>query len=181
MLVKAEGIFKSDSCKKNEDPEWYKILKENKEFEFLFVGGGSKEQDLIKQCEYSGVTNVSFLGSFPMETVSEIVNICDVSVVTFKNIPILYTNSPNKLFDSLSAGKPIIVNSNGWTRSLVESNNCGYYVDPECPEEFVEKIMYLKNNESMKEQMGLAARKLAEDKYDKQILCREFALIVEKL
>ena len=158
-----------------------KILKDNKEIEFVFVGGGSLEDDLVKECKDNGLTNVSFLGAFNMEMVSEIVNICDISVVTFKNLPILYTNSPNKLFDSLSAGRPIIVNSNGWTRKLVEKNKCGFYVNPTKPEEFVEKIIYLKGNEKQKERMGLAARNLAEVKYDKKILCREFTLIIEKL
>ena len=39
----------------------------------------------------------------------------------------------NKFFDSLSAGKPIIVNSNGWTKDIVETYQCGYYVDATKP------------------------------------------------
>lgn len=60
--------------------------------------------------------NVQFLGNHKMKVVSEIVNCCDISITSFKNLPILNTNSPNKLFDSLSAGKPIVVNSAGWTK-----------------------------------------------------------------
>ena len=71
-----------------------------------------------------------------MRIFSEVVNCCDASMTSFLDLPILYTNSPNKLFDSLSAGKPIIVNSAGWTKDLVENENCGFYVDPNNPEDF---------------------------------------------
>ena len=55
-----------------------------------------------------------------MKETSEVVNVCDISVVPISKYSILSTNSPNKLFDSLAAGKPIIVNSNGWTKKMVE-------------------------------------------------------------
>ena len=44
-----------------------------------------------------------------MDLVAEVVNCCDASITSFLNLPVLRANSPNKLFDSLSAGKPIIV------------------------------------------------------------------------
>ena len=58
----------------------------------------------------------------------------------FKRIlDFLATNSPYKLFDSLSAGKPIIVNSPGWTKGLVERYECGVFVDPNNPEDLVQQ------------------------------------------
>src|SRR5690606_30996644 len=116
---------------------------------------------------------------FPMQEISEIVNFCDVSLVSFLDIPILYTNSPNKLFDSLSAVKPIIVNSNGWTRDLVETENCGYFVDPKKPQELAEKITFLYQNPEIALEMGRNARRLAERKYDKALLCMQFGDVVD--
>jgi len=124
---------------------------------------------------------VKYLGTFNMEETSELVNLCDASLVTFTNIPILYTNSPNKLFDSLSAGKPIIVNSPGWTKTLVEESQCGIYVDPESPQNFVEKLMALKDNQKLLQEMGANSRMLAETTYDKSILCKQFCDVVDNL
>lgn len=84
-----------------------------------------------------------------MDVVAEIVNCCDISMTSFLDLPILYTNSPNKLFDSLSAGKPIIVNSAGWTKELVEKENCGCYVDPNSPQSFVDMIIKIKDNKDL--------------------------------
>ncbi|NOJ76357.1 glycosyltransferase family 4 protein [Empedobacter stercoris] len=157
-----------------------KLMKEVCDVEFLFVGGGATEKDLICEVDKHQLTNVKFLGKFPMKEVSEIVNFCDVSIVSFLDLPILYTNSPNKLFDSLSAGKPIIVNSAGWTKDMVEQHNCGYYVNPNHPAELVEKLLFLKKHPEVVEQMANNSRALAETVYDKTILCQEFVKTIEK-
>lgn len=158
-----------------------KLLKDREDIEFLFVGGGSTEQDLVDEVEKNNLKNVKFLGKFPMTDVSEIVNFSDVSMISFLDIPILYTNSPNKLFDSLSAGKPIIVNSAGWTKDIAEKYHCGYYVNPNHPEELVEKVLYLKDNPEVVRSMGQNARKLAETVYDKSILCKKFVEVIEEV
>lgn len=157
-----------------------KLMKEINDVEFLFVGGGSTEKDLIEEVNKNDLTNVKFLGKFPMKEVSEIVNFSDVSMISFLDLPILYTNSPNKLFDSLSAGKPIIVNSAGWTKDIAEEYNCGYYVNPQKPQELKERILYLKDNPNLVKDMGENARRLAETKYDKSILSKEFVEVIEK-
>lgn len=157
-----------------------KLLKDREDIEFLFVGGGSTEKDLIDEVEENNLKNVKFLGKFPMTDVSEIVNFSDVSMISFLDLPILYTNSPNKLFDSLSAGKPIIVNSAGWTKDIAEKYHCGYYVNPNHPEELVQKVLHLKENPELVKSMGQNARKLAETVYDKSILCKKFVEVIEQ-
>lgn len=153
-------------------------LKDDDEIEFVFMGGGSSEPVLKEKCESLGIRNVYFLGGFGLEELSEIVNLCNTSLVTFADLPILATNSPNKLFDSLSAGKPIIVNSPGWTKDLVEQNECGLFVDPKNPKDLADKIVFLKENPEKCKLFGSNARRLAETKYDKSILCRKFADVV---
>ncbi|MDR3022556.1 glycosyltransferase family 4 protein [Chryseobacterium sp.] len=157
-----------------------KLLNNRDDIEFLFVGGGSTEKALIDEVEKNNLKNVKFLGKFPMTDVSEIVNFSDVSIISFLDIPILYTNSPNKLFDSLSAGKPIIVNSAGWTKDIAEKYHCGYYVNPNRPEELIQKVLYLKDNPELVKEMGQNARKLAETVYDKSILSKKFVEVIEQ-
>lgn len=161
--------------------ETAKLLNNNTEIEIIFIGGGSQETVMKKKCEQYNLKNVFFLGEFPMKTTSEIVNFCDVSIVSFLDLPILYTNSPNKLFDSLSAGKPIIVNSAGWTKELVENNGCGLYVNPNNPSDLVEKIHYLKSNNEILTKMGGESRKLAQNKYDKEILSDKFVEVINSI
>ena len=151
-----------------------KLLKNNNTIEFLFVGGGSTEAALVKTVNEERLNNVKFLGRYPMQEVSEIVNFCDVSIISFLDLPILYTNSPNKLFDSLSAGKPIIVNSAGWTKDIAEEYGCGFYVNPKIPQELVDRILFLQANPKIASEMGTRSRELAENVYDKSLLCKQF-------
>ncbi len=150
-----------------------------KDVSFIFMGKGAIKKKLVRMVEEKALSNVIFIDAQPMEVVSEIVNLCDVSIVPFTNLPILQTNSPNKLFDSLSAGIPIIVNSAGWTKDLVEDNKCGAFVDPEKPEELVEKIKEWKDCPDLIDAMGREARKLAEDHYDKSILSKKFISVIK--
>src|SRR5690606_17597103 len=149
--------------------------------DFIFLGEGKAEKELKQYKQDNQLGNVYFYDRVPMDLTSEIVNLCDISVVPFKNIPILNTNSPNKLFDSLAAGKPIIVNSNGWTKVMVEENNCGAYVNPEISSELAEMILDWKAKPEILKQMGLNSRQLAEKTYDESILTKKFAGIIKGL
>jgi len=151
------------------------------DIEFIFMGSGKVKEEIRKRVAEEKLTNIRIIDRQPMKMVSEIVNLSDVSLVTFANLPILYTNSPNKLFDSLSAGKPIIVNSAGWTKTMVEENQCGLFVEPGNPADLVSKILLLKNDHVLRATMGQNARILAEQKYDKSILCAEYVRLVDRL
>lgn len=147
---------------------------------YVFMGGGATEPKLKKMVEEQGLKNVQFLGLHPMDTLSEVVNLCDASITSFMNLPILKTNSPNKLFDSLSAGKPIIVNSAGWTKDLVEKDDCGFFVAPEKPEDLVEKLLQYKDDKETLERWGKNARKLSINVFDKAILSAKVADVIEE-
>lgn len=150
----------------------------NDSINFLIVGEGSTKKDLEEYSRNNNLRNVKFLGHWGTADNSAILNCCDISFVCFKNLPILYTNSPNKLFDSLSAGKPIVVNSAGWTKDLVEKNECGFFVQPDNPEDFACKLLDISNNQALLTKYSFNSRKLAEDKYDKSILTKQFYDII---
>ena len=152
-----------------------------KDIQFVFMGGGAVEPRLKKIVEEKALKNVQFLGLHPMATVVEVVNLCDVSVTTFRSLPILQTNSPNKLFDSLSAGKPIIVNSAGWTKEMVENENCGFFVDPDNANDFAEKLLLYKEDKEKLKVWGENARRLSVEVYDKDILSAQVADVLEKV
>lgn len=147
---------------------------------FIFMGDGVTFPIIKEKADSLGLDNIKFLGNHKMNVVSDVVNCCDASITSFLNLPILYTNSPNKLFDSLSAGKPVIVNSAGWTKSLVENNNCGFYVDPNNPNDFVDKLLQYKNNNKLLEIWSKNARRLSLEVFDKNILSVKVADVLEK-
>lgn len=147
---------------------------------FVFMGSGATEPIIKKLAEDYGLYNVQFLGSHKMDIVAEVVNLCNASITTFLNLPVLKTNSPNKLFDSLSAGIPIIVNSAGWTKEMVERERCGFYCDPENPGELASKLLSYKDDKESLKLWQKNARRLSEEVYDKDILSAQVADVIER-
>lgn len=158
-----------------------KLLIEYSQIQVILIGDGSTLPDLQERCINEEIANVKFVKALSMKDLSRVVNACQVSLVTFSDLPILATNSPNKFFDSLSAGKPILVNSPGWTKKIVEEYDCGMYSNPKKPEELAENIITLYKNPKKVREKGLNARKLAETTYDKSILCEKFSEVIKKV
>lgn len=151
------------------------------EVEFLFFGHGKYFNEIQELATTEQGNNVKLYDRVPLVDLAGILNLCDLSLVTFTNFPILYTNSPNKLFDSISAGLPVVVNSPGWTKDLVDRKDCGYYVDPDNPTELVELYKKLITDKSEIVFKGQNARKLAENEFDKSILCKKFVDIIDQI
>ncbi len=147
--------------------------------QFFFMGHGAMQPMLEEMVKDNELRNVRFLGKHCVGVVAEVANCCDASITSFKNLPILATNSPNKLFDSLSAGKPIIVNSAGWTKDMVEKENCGFFVDPEKPEMLADKLLEYKDNKPLLQTWGNNARRLSVEVYDKAKLSARVADLLE--
>ena len=160
-----------------------RILQERavKDVCFWFMGRGATEPICRNLVEKYGLNNVRFLGFHKMSVVSEIVNCSSASITTFRNLPILATNSPNKLFDSLSAGKPIIVNSAGWTKTMVEEGDCGFFVDPDSPASLADRVVEVKDDKVLLQRWGDNARKLSIEVYDKDLLTAKVAEVLENV
>ena len=159
-------------------------LRSNTEVHFVLVGEGSEKASLIKKVEQCGLKNVDILDSVPKVELVKLVAACDISMVIFANFSILEHNSANKFFDSLSAGKPVLLNYSGWQRKILEDNAAGYGCSLYNLDEFVEKVLYLNSHRQQLKQMGENARRIAEEKFDRDNLAnqalRVLALIFEK-
>lgn len=146
----------------------------NKAFKLYIAGDGSEKQKIEEEIKKKSLNNVHLIGKHPMKVISDIVNSCDISLVCFdSSIPILSTNSPNKLFDSLSAGKPIIVNSDGWTKEIIEQYDCGFYYNPFDKDNLAEILLEIENKKQKLIEMGKNSRELSISKFDRDILTKE--------
>jgi glycosyltransferase involved in cell wall biosynthesis len=152
----------------------------NSNFHLYIAGSGSEENNLINLIRKENINNVSIIGNFNTPDISNILNCCDISIVSFLDIPILSTNSPNKFFDSLSAGKPILVNSDGWTRKLVEKQKCGLYYKYDDFKDFKKVLEKLHLDKAILAPMGESSLNLSNSLYDKEILTLKVLDIVNK-
>lgn len=146
---------------------------------FKIVGQGARLREIKQMAYRSQLNNVEFIGHQNKEGVKRILNITDATYVSFKDIPVLATNSPNKLFDSLASGKLTIVNTPGWTKDLVEKYQCGFYADPQNPLEFIQKLNPFLSQKELLEEYKNNSRSIAEKLYSKRVQVEKIAGILD--
>lgn len=145
-------------------------LRDNRTIHFVLMGDGSEKRALKRRVERLGLNNMEILDSVAKSELPEYFAACDVSLVIFADYPILEHNSANKFFDSLSAGKPVLLNYSGWQRDVLENGQAGFGCKRCNLEEFVEKVLHLTSNKELRSQMERNARRIAEEKFDRDAL-----------
>jgi len=145
-------------------------LTSNADIRFVLAGDGSEKRILLEKAEHLGLRNIEILDSMSKLELSKFVAACDVAMVIIANYPILENNSANKFFDSLSAGKPVLLNYSGWQRKILEDNTAGFGCGLGTLDEFVEKVLYLNSHRQQVEQMGQNARRVALERFDRNKL-----------
>ncbi len=155
-------------------------LRNNRNVHFVLLGDGNKRSGLDERIRESGLKNIELIGSVPKMDLPRYLAACDVSLVIFADYPILEHNSANKFFDSLSAGKPVLLNYSGWQRDILQSNKAGYGCKLCDLDEFVEKVLFLDSHRELLAKMGQNARRVAVERFDRNNLAVQ-ALEVLKL
>lgn len=134
---------------------------------FFVVGEGAERERLHEQSKKRNLSNVEFLPFMNKEEIKKLLNVTDAAYISFANKPILETNSPNKFFDALASGKMVVTNTKGWIRDLSEENKCGFYINPEKPTEFADKITPFIENKHHLRTYQKNARNLGERNFSK--------------
>jgi glycosyltransferase involved in cell wall biosynthesis len=149
-----------------------RILAERGRDDIVFVlhGSGGKRAELESLARGYGLTNVVFSDLVAdKEEVARMVAGCDVCLTIYRAAK-EHTWSPNKMFDSLAAGKPVLINVPGWLGETVERNRCGRSLDPYRPEALADAMEELADQPELCRQMGENARALAEREFDRRVL-----------
>lgn len=105
---------------------------------FTLMGAGSEKERMTQLA--TGLTNITFLSHGSKEDVREQMASHDALYISFQNLPMLHTGSPNKFFDALAAGKMVVSNLGGWTANLIEAHELGFAYSGSNPEEFSHAI-----------------------------------------
>ncbi|MFQ5462927.1 MAG: glycosyltransferase family 4 protein [Phycisphaerae bacterium] len=146
---------------------------------FVLVGEGNEKPKLRAQMESLGLTNLDILDGVPKEALPEMLAAADISLVTFANVGILEDNSANKFFDSLSAGLPIVLNYGGWQRDLLEACEAGLGCRQGDESAFFAHIARLRGDGALRQRMGINARRLAEERFDRDVLAAQALKTIE--
>jgi glycosyltransferase involved in cell wall biosynthesis len=149
---------------------------------FLLYGTGRQRPLLEAYAREHGLRNVIF-STAPLEkrAVPRLVAAADLAMTIFKSLPVLATCSPNKFFDTLAAGRAVLVNMPGWLRELVIEHECGVFVRPDDPEELAATVLRLSASPELVACYGRNARRLAERQFDRRLLGAQLLALFERV
>jgi len=150
-----------------------------KNWNFLIMGVGSHEALLWEKAKTLDLMHTHFLPFGPKEQVNEVLSLADFAWISFAHYPVLKTNSPNKFFDALSAGKAILVNHKGWVHDLVKMHELGISFLPGKWEKAFARLEDLESQRDQIQFMGTRARKLAETQFAKELAVARLTEVIK--
>jgi glycosyltransferase involved in cell wall biosynthesis len=147
---------------------------------FVLHGDGKRRPQLEELARRRGADNVVFSDPIPDKgSVARLVAASDACMTIYKDVPILATCSPNKLFDTFAGGRAAIVNTEGWLKELVEENEAGVYVRANDPAELAERVAELRDDPDRVRRYGENARRLAEREFARDELAARALAVLE--
>lgn len=146
---------------------------------FVFIGSGYYEPQL-KECA-DRLPNVLLLPPQPRTEIFKYFKLANLTLVSFKDLPVLASNSPSKLYDSLACGTPVIVTNPGWTKKFVEEHCCGWYSPAEQPKEMATLIQQKLKDPAMLKDAGNNGQQIARKLFDRQQLANDVESILHKV
>ncbi len=153
-------------------------LRDQKNVAFVLIGDGKEKSALMSKAAALKLSNVYFLPPMSKNKIAEALVAADACVAILKPIDAYKTTYPNKVFDYMAAGRPILLAIDGVIRSVVEKAGAGIFVRPGYPQALAGAVKVLKSDPDLCRRMGKAGRKCAEERFDRRILADEMQTVM---
>lgn len=159
------------------------IEKGRQDISIQFIGDGLLKPKLVERAKNEMLVNCQFINPMSKNDLfTYLNNSVDIGLMILDNVSAFYYGtSPNKFFDYLSLGLPVINNYPGWLAEIITQNQCGIAIPPNNAEVFADSLLKLSDNPDLREKMGKNGRRLAENKFDRSALGEQFVDVLESI
>lgn len=167
-LGKANGVgylVKLASAAKAIDPE----------IRFAIFGDGKERAETEDLARTLGVLgeNLFMMGSIPKNDVPRVLSAASMATSTFIDVPALWDNSANKVFDALAAGRPVAINYQGWQADFLRESGAGIVLKVDDIDASARMLANALHDTGWLSSARKAARKLAVERFSRDRLAIE--------
>jgi glycosyltransferase involved in cell wall biosynthesis len=149
------------------------------DIKIVLVGDGKLKPALEQRAAREGLDNVVFLAPVNKTRLAGLLAGADVGLQILDDVPAFYYGtSPNKFFDYLAAGRPVLTNYPGWVADLVSQHQCGWSVPPRDAQAFAGALVDAASSRSRLPALGANARSLARGPFSRRVLARQWSSAV---
>jgi glycosyltransferase involved in cell wall biosynthesis len=158
------------------------LMEMGSDLRVLLVGSGREEAAVRAMADELGVLGTNLFIEAPMKKseIPVVLAACDVASSVVIDVPELWANSANKVFDAFAAGRPVLLNHQGWLADVVRDSGAGLIVDPNDPVAAAHEIDRLVSDSDALKAAGSAARRLATERFDRDLLFEKFAQVLAR-
>ena len=151
------------------------------DIQLVFIGDGRCKPALEHRVASEELRNCHFLPPIPKPQLAEVLRqSVHVGLMVLDDIPAFYRGtSPNKFFDYLACGLPVVNNYPGWLAELIGEHQLGIPVPPRDPEAFAQALIRLADQSALVASMGANARTLAESNFSRCRLANQWRQVLE--
>ncbi|MBK8637502.1 MAG: glycosyltransferase family 4 protein [Chromatiaceae bacterium] len=150
------------------------------DIKLVLIGDGKLKPALQARAQTEGLDNVVFHPPVGKGQLAGLMAATDVGLQILANVPAFYYGtSPNKFFDYLASGLPVLNNYPGWLAEIIEQHQCGFAVPPDDPGAFAAALCQAADHPTERLRMGVRARQLAATEYDRALLAGRFVAWLE--
>ncbi|HPF40658.1 MAG TPA: glycosyltransferase family 4 protein [Phycisphaerae bacterium] len=151
--------------------------------QFVCVGYGKLKPRLIERSKAEGVGDwFIWADPMPKRELARLLPTFDVGLMLLKNIPAFYRGtSPNKFFDYIASGMPVLNNYPGWLAGMIEENGFGKVTPPEDAKAFADACVWFRDHPEEREAMRGRARAFAEREHSRDRRAGQFVETLERV
>ena len=149
---------------------------------FVFLGKGGQKERLMQRSHAEGLDQLTcWVDAIPKLELARVLSRMDVGLMVLKNLEdFYYGTSPNKFFDYIACGLPVLNNYPGWLAGMIQERDCGRVVPPDDAEAFADAVMWFYERREEARAQGQRARILAEERFSRDDLADAFVRVLEQ-
>jgi glycosyltransferase involved in cell wall biosynthesis len=146
------------------------------DIKLLLIGQGKLKPALQARAQREELDNVVFHEPVNKARLAGLMAATDLGLQILDNVPAFYYGtSPNKFFDYIAAGLPVLNNYPGWLAELIERHGCGFAVPPADPAAFADALERAAADRGALKVMGERGQALARQEFDRSRLADRWA------
>lgn len=143
------------------------LIKDNHDIQVVFVGDGKDKPALVTDVQTRGLTNITFIAPVAKNDMKEVFAMADACIAILKPIELYKTTYPNKVFDYMAAGRPVLLAIDGVIRSVVEEAGAGVFVQPGNAQLLADAIVDLFGKQTERMRMGESGRRYIQEHFER--------------
>ena len=150
---------------------------------FVLIGDGIEKKKLINNAKNKKILNknVFFLNPVSKDKLPQLYFECDMGSSFVIPVKELWANSANKFFDTLAAGKPILINYKGWQKDVIDRENIGYVLSTDINDQMVKEFLVYSQNRVLILKQQKNALNIAKECYSKEKALAKYIVLLQNI